>query len=83
VRPVERRLSTASGDVLARCEGSTVYLVSWSPAQGYQVDEVDRGPGRFAMVVFEAGLLRRAVHVACSAGTPALVVWDDGGVDHW
>ncbi|WP_370376251.1 hypothetical protein [Catenulispora sp. GAS73] len=79
---VERRLSVDGGSVLAQCQGSAAYLVSWSPAQGYLADGVQRGPARFATVVFVGAANRMEVRVACPAGTPALVGDDDGGFDH-
>ena len=42
---VTRVLTSPGGSVVARCSApssaATVYLVSWSPAQGYQVDSPD------------------------------------------
>lgn len=48
-----RSLSSPGGTVIAQCQGEQVYLVSWSPAQGWQVDEYVRGPARSTMVQFE------------------------------
>ena len=38
----QRRLITSSGgNVLAECAGREVVVISWTPAQGYRVDDVD------------------------------------------
>lgn len=46
------------GSASAECrpdpgEGHLIYLVSWSPATGFGVEEVERGPGRVASVEME------------------------------
>lgn len=46
-------LSSPGGTIIAQCFGEQVYLVSWSPAQGWQVDDQVRGPARSTMVKFE------------------------------
>lgn len=71
---VQRTLSSAGGTVVARCTGSSAYLVSWSPAQGYRVVHVERGPAVGVEVVFRdaAGRTRVEAEVRCLAGTPTL-----------
>ena len=39
-------LTSQGGTVLAECRPAGAYLVSWSPTQGYEADDVARGPGR-------------------------------------
>ncbi len=51
--PAAHSLRTPGGTLIARCTGQQVYLVSWTPAQGWQVDEHDRGPAPNARVQFE------------------------------
>jgi hypothetical protein len=67
-----RALSTSGGSVLARCEpAGTAYLLSWTPAQGYGVDEVNRGPAPRASVKLEADHGRKLViQVTCRSGVP-------------
>jgi hypothetical protein len=81
-QPVDRRLSGDAGTVLAQCQGSIVYLVTWSPAQGYQAEASQRGPAHLATVVFTGYGKRIEFHVGCLAGIPALVEADDGRIDH-
>jgi hypothetical protein len=44
--------------------------VSWSPAQGYGVDEVQRGPGQEAEISFGSDSRSVTVQVRCAAGGP-------------
>ena len=81
----QRRLSVHGGDVVAQCQGVLAYLVSWSPAQGFQTGPVQRGPARYATVVFvDAGpQVPWTIHVSCNNGTPVANYDDDGrGDDH-
>jgi hypothetical protein len=63
-------LTSQAGSVVATCESAGAYLVSWSPAQGYAVDQVDPGPAAVASVDFRAGTLRVTMNVSCPGGTP-------------
>jgi hypothetical protein len=60
--------------VVARCTGTTAYLVSWSPAQGYRVAHVERGPAAEVEVVFRnaAGRTRVEAEIRCVSGIPTL-----------
>jgi hypothetical protein len=72
---VERVFTSPGGGVVARCSTSGAYLVSWSPAQGYHSDDVRRGPGVTARVVFERAI-RDAymLTVRCVNGVPQVSV---------
>ncbi|WP_426512966.1 hypothetical protein ACPPVO_21355 [Dactylosporangium sp. McL0621] len=71
---VQRSLASSGGTVVARCTGGSAYLVSWSPAQGYQVAHVERGPAAEVEVVFRnaAGHTRIEIEIRCVAGIPTL-----------
>jgi len=59
--------------VLAECRSAGAYLVSWSPVQGYEVDDVTRGPVTTARVVFESSANSVTMKVSCpdgAAGAP-------------
>jgi len=73
---VSRVITTRGGSVVARCEGGRVTLRSWSPAQGYVVDDVDPGPDDSAQVKFERGDDEDEVEieVRCSAEGPVHTV---------
>ncbi|MFC7644108.1 hypothetical protein ACFQX6_27755 [Streptosporangium lutulentum] len=64
-------IDTAGGNVIARCEDGLVTLRAWSPAQGFHVDKVERGPVGRARVEFESDEAETKVEVRCSAdGSP-------------
>jgi hypothetical protein len=76
--PTPRGLPTTGGTILAQCEGDLVYLLSWSPAQGYREDGVNRGPAPAASVKFKNGKSEVVVHVTCKAGEPRAVTTPEG-----
>ena len=66
-------LTIPGGSVVAQCSGSgyrTVYLVSWSPAQGFRVVDVSRGPGQEAEIEFESDHGSSSATVLCRNGYP-------------
>jgi hypothetical protein len=76
-----RTLVSAGGSVIAECTGDAAYLTSWSPAQGYQVAEVRRGPAATAEALFKAGTVAVEVGVVCRNGVPTAEAHDaDDGV---
>jgi hypothetical protein len=82
--PVSRVLSVTGGSAVARCQGQTVYLVSWSPAQGYLVAKVERGPAAFSNVQFMRSGAMSFLRATCAAGIPVVASHqgDDGVGDH-
>lgn len=68
---------TAGGTVVSRCADGLATLVSWSPAQGFAVDQVDPGPTDHADVRFEGGETRVDVDVRCNGDTPDVEVETD------
>jgi hypothetical protein len=68
--PIQRDFAFDVGWVTAACDGDMAYLVSWSPAQGYRVDEVRRGPAAYVRVEFESFTVEAAVWVRCVDGIP-------------
>jgi hypothetical protein len=72
MRSVQRLLVSSGGTVTARCTGASAYLVSWSPAQGYQVSHVLRGPASKVAVTFRSATGRTGIAIHCVAGTPTL-----------
>jgi hypothetical protein len=71
--------------IQAVCDGSSVYLASWSPRPGYRVDEVSRGPAEEAFVYVESDSADDVtIFVRCENGTPVaspVAEDDDGGND--
>ena len=75
--PGERRaLSGPGGSVVAVCVTGQAFLVSWTPAQGYRVERVERGPYEHADVRFESSAGRSEVRVRCSGSEPT-AQWTD------
>ncbi|MFC9842939.1 hypothetical protein ACFWFF_25105 [Streptomyces sp. NPDC060223] len=67
----KKTFSTPGGTVIAQCDGATVRLLSWAPAQGYGVESVDRGPDEHAEVKFEGAAGKVELRVQCANGQPA------------
>lgn len=64
-------LSTTGGVVQASCADGEAYLHSWSPQQGYRVDDVVRGPAEVASVWLESDPFDDVlIEVRCDDGTP-------------
>jgi hypothetical protein len=59
-----------SGTVTARCAGGRVTLVSWSPAQGFRADDLDRGPATTAALSFSSEEEEFTVTVSCGPDGP-------------
>jgi hypothetical protein len=76
-------LNSAGGSVLAGCRAAGAYLISWSPQQGFEADDVVRGPAANAVVVFEAGSHGVRVAVSCAGSVPSESVSDVGGHGGW
>jgi hypothetical protein len=64
-------LTSAGGEVVASCQAAGAYLISWSPLQGYEADDVSRGPAATARVAFESSTQRVTMVVSCPAGVPS------------
>ena len=62
-------LMSQGGTILAECRSAGAYLVSWSPAPGYEADDVTRGPAATARVVFESVSYSVTMAVSCPSGT--------------
>src|SRR5262249_4823393 len=76
----DRVLVSEGGTVVASCTGSLVTLLSWSPAQGYHVVSVNRGPATPAPIRFGHDEARETdtsrLSVFCRNGTPEAKVGD-------
>jgi hypothetical protein len=81
-RSSERRLGNPGGEAVAQCRAGQAYLVSWSPAQDFQVGYTQRGPSHVATVVFVGAARSWPLRVACVGGVPTRVFGDDGVEDH-
>ncbi|MFE9093420.1 hypothetical protein [Streptomyces sp. NPDC007264] len=67
-------VASSGGTALAACGTAGAYLVSWSPAEGYRVESVSRGPSRVASVTFASSHSLVVLRVGCSSGVPTAQV---------
>lgn len=68
------------GTVVASCKPGGAYLESWSPAPGFDSDDVHRGPAHVASIEFEGDdMPDYLVTVRCKGGSPTFqsIVVDD------
>jgi hypothetical protein len=64
-------LSSSGGTVVAQCATTGVFLLSWSPQQGFAASSVVRGPATTARVVFTTTASRVTMVVSCASGVPS------------
>lgn len=79
---VPRAIGVPGGIIIARCSAGQVTLGSWSPAQGYETDDVRRGPARAATMTFETEDTENDVRVTCRAGVPMAHTTTEADHDH-
>ncbi|WP_066373030.1 hypothetical protein [Herbidospora mongoliensis] len=72
-----RVVSTEGGTAVVSCTAGRAQLTSWTPAQGWQTDDVDPGPDTQAKVKFESGELEIEVETHCEGDVPRTVVKND------
>ncbi|MDG4839944.1 septum formation initiator [Micromonospora sp. WMMD967] len=73
---VRRGFATDGGTAVAECGASGVRLVSWAPAQGYRVRDVDRGPDDDVEVTFQGPTREYELKVRCIGSEPVSVADD-------
>lgn len=76
--PARKVIKSKGGSVLAQCIQNKAYLLRWTAAQGYSVDEDDddliRGPAHGAKVKFESDDWKYTISVGCRQDVPTGVV---------
>ncbi len=70
-------LASPGGTVLATCQAAGAYLLSWSPQQDFEAQQVIRGPAPVVSVQFGTPSRSVPMRVACQGGRP--VVLPSGG----
>ncbi|MET8043478.1 septum formation initiator [Micromonospora sp. NPDC005215] len=73
---VRRGFATDGGTAVAECGAGGVRLVSWAPAQGYRVRDVDRGPDDDVEVTFQGSTREYELKVRCIGSEPVAVADD-------
>ncbi|MBQ0989502.1 septum formation initiator [Micromonospora sp. PSH03] len=71
-----RGFATDGGTAVAECGVGGVRLVSWAPAQGYRVRDVDRGPDDDVEVTFQGATREYELKVRCIGSEPVAVADD-------
>ncbi|MFU8870325.1 septum formation initiator [Micromonospora sp. SL4-19] len=66
----KRVFTTPGGTATAECGPAGAFLISWSPAQGYRVKDVDRGPDDHVEVRFIGPQGEHELRVRCVGGQP-------------
>jgi hypothetical protein len=74
----DRLLTSIGGNVLAHCVNGQAFLVSWTPAPGFEASNISRGPATTARVTFEASGAEYHVAVTCAGDVPQSTVRRDG-----
>ena len=85
-RNASKLLTSAGGTAVASCQQGGAYLLYSSPAQGYEADDVVRGPSAVASVTFTSNSRKVILRVTCtSSGVPTAHVttksWGGGHDD--
>jgi hypothetical protein len=62
------------GTVMASCQSGLAYLQYWTPSQGYQADDVIRGPAATARIGFEQLASEYEISVTCNGSNPVAKV---------
>jgi hypothetical protein len=68
--PAGTLLESGDGSVMASCQSGGAYLLYWSPDQGFQAEDVFRGPAEVTSVTFRGPSGSVVIRVTCPAGTP-------------
>ncbi|MEV6365725.1 septum formation initiator [Micromonospora musae] len=68
-----RSFATAGGTAVAECTPEGVRLVTWAPAQGFRVRDVDRGPDDDVEVSFDGAAGEYELKVRCLGREPVAV----------
>ncbi len=80
--PAGTLLESGDGSVMAACQPGGAYLLYWSPDQGFQADDVFRGPAPVTSVTFRGPAASIVMRVSCAAGVPVAHLYrassDDG-----
>ena len=72
-------ITSAGGTAVARCTvDDRVEVLSWSPAQGFRVDNAEHGPARDVEIEFESGEQEVEIKVRCVDGEPHADIEGDG-----
>jgi hypothetical protein len=64
-------LGSPDGSADAVCQAGKAYLIYWTPEQGFEAEDVIRGPAAVAQVVFQNNFgMGVTLQVTCRNGVP-------------
>ncbi|GAB1820341.1 hypothetical protein [Herbidospora sp. RD11066] len=69
--------STEGGTLVVSCTAGRAQLTSWTPAQGWQTDDVEPGPAGRTKVKFESGDREIEIETHCEGDVPRSVIEND------
>jgi hypothetical protein len=72
-RPQTKVRQVRGGTVVVRCAGGQATLESWSPDQGYEADDVHRGPDSKVRVKFKSGRSELETEIGCRGDVPVIL----------
>jgi len=73
-KPGRRSVDTTGGGAVVECNGTLARLVGWSPADGYETQAIQPGPGPWVQVKFRAGNNIVSIQAGCVNGVPDVTV---------
>lgn len=71
---VRRTVNTTGGSAEVECVGTMAQMVSWTPAAGYQTQNVQEGPKQSVHVMFRSGNHHVKIQARCTNGVPDVTV---------
>ncbi|MFY1700649.1 septum formation initiator [Micromonospora sp. WMMA1923] len=74
---IRRVFSVTGGSAVAECRAGEVRLVSWAPAQGYRVSDVEQGPDDDVEVTFSGPDGEHELTLRCAGSEPVVAPDDD------
>lgn len=75
--PVRRDVNSTGGSATVECVGTRAHLTAWTPASGYQTQNVQPGPNPSVHVMFRAGNTHITIRARCVDGVPDVTVTDE------
>ena len=69
-----RTVNTTGGSAEVECVGTMAHLVSWTPAAGYETQNVQEGPKQSVHVMFRSGNHHVKIQARCANGAPDVTV---------
>jgi hypothetical protein len=72
--PTRRTANAPGGSAVVECTGAVARLITWTPADGYEVQAVQPGPAGSVMVRFRAANNTSNIQARCVGGVPDITI---------